>query len=345
MVKIEALGYFPSLQLGWKARVRGTVPSITPAHAKRRRGHQHHTLSTQQLLKKLIWVQFKPPPGNGDGMGARQPGFTPRGEEKLPQEAGQDPAAPGAANLPLAGAGGRARREEAPREQCGEGSNAACYSGSREEARRSREGEARQQKREEALWASSARPGAGTSAPLSGWLSVWLAVPLSPAMCGASPGCPARHRQGEGSSGSPAPHSLRQAGSIQQRPPHRGDPDPELGGGCGSTEPPPFHPPPVSPRPSSPLTLAPAGLSTTRGAAGGAQPGPASPPGPPSLRRLGWAGLNAGPPGPGVGAEPLPGPLGPFSPPGEHRGGSGAGRGPPLPARPRPGAASPGWGR
>lgn len=74
MVKIEALGYFPSLQLGWKARVRGSVPSITPAHAKRRRGHQHHTLSTQQLLKKLIWVQFKPPPGNGDGMGASHRG-------------------------------------------------------------------------------------------------------------------------------------------------------------------------------------------------------------------------------------------------------------------------------
>lgn len=291
MVKIEALGYFPSLQLGWKAWVRGAVPSITPAHAKHRRCHQRsHPEHAAAAKKKLIWVQFKPPPGNGDGMGARLSGFTPRGEEKLPQEAGQDPAAPGAANLPLAGAGGRARREEAPREQCGEGSNAACYSGSREEARRSREGEPRQQKREEALWASSARPGAGTSAPLSGCLSGWLAVRLSPAMCGASPGCPARQRHGEGSSGSPLRTPCGRQGASSSAPRTAGTPIPSSGGAAGA----PRRPLPSSPRVPSPPDPPYLGSGGAQHHTGGGRRSPARPRIParaalPAAPGLGWA--------------------------------------------------------
>lgn len=337
MVKIEALGYFPSLQLGWKARVRGTVPSITPAHAKRRRGHQHHTLSTQQLLKKLIWVQFKPPPGNGDGMGAshrgarrscpRRQGRTrqlralrtclwpepeeERGERKHPEnnagKAAMPPAILGAGRKP--GEAGKAKPgNKSGRKRCG-------------------------------LPLLGLGPAPAPRCP-----SVWLS--LCPQPCaGPAPAARLGTARARAAAG---PRSAQPAAGREHPaapPAPRGPRSRARGGAAGAPRRPPFHPPPVSPRPSSPLTLAPAGLSTTRGAAGGAQPGPASPPGPPSLRRLGWAGLNAGPPGPGVGAEPLPGPLGPFSPPGEHRGGSGAGRGPPLPARPRPGAASPGWGR
>lgn len=292
MVKIEALGYFPSLQLGWKAWVRGAVPSITPAHAKHRRCHQRsHPEHAAAAKKKLIWVQFKPPPGNGDGMGARLSGFTPRGEEKLPQEAGQDPAAPGAANLPLAGAGGRARREEAPREQCGEGSNAACYSGSREEARRSREGESRQQKREEALWASSARPGAGTSAPLSGCLSGWLAVRLSPAMCGASPGCPARQRHGEGSSGSPLRTPCGRQGASSSAPRTAGTPIPSSGGGLREHRDAPLPSSPRVPSPPDPPYL---GSGGAQHHTGGGRRSPARPRIParaalPAAPGLGWA--------------------------------------------------------
>lgn len=304
MVKIEALGYFPSLQLGWKARVRGSVPSITPAHAKHRRGHQHHTLSTQQLLKKLIWVQFKPPPGNGDGMGAshrgarrscpRRQGRTrqlralrtclwpepeeERGERKHPEnnagKAAMPPAILGAGRKP--GEAGKAKPgNKSGRKRCG-------------------------------------FPLLGLGpAPAPRCPAVCLAVPLSPAMCGASPGCPARHRQGEGSSGSPLRTPCGRQGASSSAPRTAGTPIPSSGGAAGAPSPPPFILPPCPLAPRPPLPWLRRGSAPHGGRPAEPSPAPHPRPGRPPCGAWAGLGLTPAPPARGWGQSRFPAPSAP----------------------------------
>lgn len=327
MVKIEALGYFPSLQLGWKARVRGTVPSITPAHAKRRRGHQHHTLSTQQLLKKLIWVQFKPPPGNGDRMGAshrgarrscpRRQGRTrqlralrtclwpepeeERGERKHPEnnagKAAMPPAILGAGRKP--GEAGKAKPgNKSGRKRCG-------------------------------LPLLGLGPAPAPRCP-----SVWLS--LCPQPCaGPAPAARLGTARARAAAG---PRSAQPAAGREHPaapPAPRGPRSRARGGAAGAPSPPPFILPPCPLAPRPPLPWLRRGSAPHGGRPAEPSPAPHPRPGRPPCGAWAGLGLTPAPPARGWGQSRFPAPSAP-SPLPESTGGA------PGPAAVSPALRAPG---
>lgn len=327
MVKTEALGYFPSLQLGWKARVRGSVPSITPSHAKHRRGHQHHTLSTQQLLKKLIWVQFKPPPGNGDGMGAshrgarrscpRRQGRTrqlralrtclwpepeeERGERKHPEnnagKAAMPPAILGAGRKP--GEAGKAKPgNKSGRKRCG-------------------------------LPLLGLGPAPAPRCP-AGWLS------LCPQPCaGPAPAARLGTARARAAAG---PRSAQPAAGREHPaapPAPRGPRSRARGGGCGSTETPFFIFPPCPLAPRPPLPWLRRGSAPHGGRPAEPSPAPHPRPGRPPCGAWAGLGLTPAPPARGWGQSRFPAPSAP-SPLPESTGGA------PEPAAVPPALRAPG---
>lgn len=150
-------------------------------------------------------------------------------------------------------------------------------------------------------WGRHQRP----AVRLSGCPSVPSHVRGQPRLPGSAP-------PGRGQQRVPAPHSLRQAGSIQQRPPHRGDPDPELGGGLREHRDAPLFilpPCPLAPRP--PLPWLRRGSAPHGGRPAEPSPAPHPRPGRPPCGAWAGLGLTPAPPARGWGQSRFPAPSAP----------------------------------